>query len=165
MKRDDLGTSAELTLLAELQQLYAEYAHALDAGEFGRWPDFFTDDAVYLLQSRENFDRGLPLATLRFESKAMLRDRVVGVSDTLVHTPYYQTHVVGAPRLTAVDEAGIASEASFIVTRTRRDALPEILCVGRYRDRLVRVDGALRFARRHVVFDNDLIANSIIYPI
>ena len=165
MKRDDLGTPADLALLAELQQLYTEYAHALDAGEFARWPDFFTDDAVYLLQSRENFDRGLPLATLRFESKAMLRDRVVGVSDTLVHTPYYQTHVVGAPRVTAVDEAGIASEASFIVTRTRRDALPEILCVGRYRDRLVRVDGALRFARRHAVFDNDLIANSIIYPI
>ena len=169
MKRDALDSSApatpDLALLAELQQLYADYAHALDAGEFARWPDFFTEDATYLLQSRENFDRGLPLATLRFESRAMLRDRVVGVTDTLVHTPYYQTHIVGAPRVTARDETGIEAEASVLVTRTRRDGLPELLCVGRYRDRLVRVDGALRFARRHVVFDNDLIANSIIYPI
>ena len=95
----------------------------------------------------------------------MLRDRVVGVTDTLCTRPTTRRHIVGAPRVTARDETGIEAEASVLVTRTRRDGLPEILCVGRYRDRLVRVDGTLRFARRHVVFDNDLIANSIIYPI
>ena len=163
--RRDASATPDVALLAEVQQLYGEYAHVLDAGEFARWPDFFTDDGMYLLQSRENFDRGLPLATMRYESRAMLRDRVIGVTDTLVHTPYYQTHIVGLPRVTALDDAGIDAEASVLVSRTRRDGLPEILCVGRYRDRLVRVDGALRFARRHVVFDNDLIANSIIYPI
>ena len=28
----------------ELEQLYTDYAHCLDADELERWPDFFTDD-------------------------------------------------------------------------------------------------------------------------
>jgi salicylate 5-hydroxylase small subunit len=33
-----------------------------------------------------------PLATLSFESKGMLKDRVYGIKDTLFHDPYYQRH-------------------------------------------------------------------------
>ena len=112
------------TFLA-LQQLYADYAAALDAGEFDRWPGFFTDPCVYQLQSRENFDRGLPLCTLSFESRGMLLDRVYGVKDTLYHDPYHQRHIVGAPRVTGIDDAGIHSEAAYLVLRTKREELPQ----------------------------------------
>jgi salicylate 5-hydroxylase small subunit len=148
-----------------LQALYTDYALALDAGDLERWPAFFTEDAVYRLQSRENFDRGLPLCTLSFESRGMLKDRVYGARDTLYHDPYHQRHVVGAPRVLAVDDDGIRSEASYVVIRTKRDAMAEILSAGRYLDRIVRVDGSLLFAERHVIFDNDLIPNSIIDPL
>lgn len=148
-----------------LQALYTDYALALDAGDLERWPAFFTEDAVYKLQSRENFDRGLPLCTLSFESRGMLKDRVYGARDTLYHDPYHQRHVVGAPRVLAVDDDGIRSEASYVVIRTKRDAMAEILSAGRYLDRIVRVDGSLLFAERHVIFDNDLIPNSIIDPL
>ena len=90
------------TLLA-LQDLYADYAAALDARELQRWPGFFTEDCIYRLQSRENFDRGLPLATLAFESRAMLQDRVYGAAETIFHDPYVQRHIVGLPRLLARD--------------------------------------------------------------
>ena len=49
--------------------------------------------------------------------------------------------------------------------RTKRDAMPEILSVGRVIDRLVRTPEGLRIAARQVIFDNDLIPNSIIDPI
>ena len=58
------------TLLA-LHELYADYGAALDARELQRWPGFFTEDCIYKLKSRENFDRGLPLATMSFESRAV----------------------------------------------------------------------------------------------
>lgn len=148
-----------------LQALYTDYALALDAGDLERWPTFFTEDAVYRLQSRENFDRGLPLCTLAFESRGMLKDRVYGARDTIYHDPYHQRHVVGAPRVLGMGDDGIRAEASYVVIRTKRDAMAEILSVGRYVDRIVRVDGALLFAERHVIFDNDLIPNSIIDPI
>ncbi len=80
-----------------LVQLYADYAHAVDSGNWDLWPEFFVDDCVYRLVPRENHERGLPLATLAFESKGMLKDRVYGIRETLFHDPYYQRHVVGAP--------------------------------------------------------------------
>ena len=153
------------TLLA-LHALYGDYAAVLDSGDIGAWPDFFTEDGVYRLQSRENFDRGLPLAMLAFESRAMLKDRVFGAQQTIFHDPYVQRHIVGLPRLLAREVDGtLHCEASYVVIRTKRDAMPEVLSVGRYVDRVVATPEGLRFAERLAIFDNDLIANSLIYPI
>ena len=152
------------TLLA-LHTLYSDYAAVLDARELDRWPLFFTDDGIYKLQSRENFDRGLPLATLAFESRGMLMDRVYGAAETIYHDPYVQRHIVSLPRLLSRDGDTLRCEASYLVIRTKRDALPEILSVGRYLDRIVPTPEGLRFAERLVIFDNDLIPNSIIDPI
>lgn len=157
--------AGDLATWFAVQQLHAEVARVLDAGDFARWPDFFTEDAMYLVQSRENFDRGLPLATMRLESRAMLRDRVVGATDTIFHDPYYQRHVVGAPVILGLHDGEVEAEAAYLVVRTHRDAMPELLSVGRYLDRLVRVDGRWLIRRRTCIFDNDLLPNSLIYPI
>ena len=161
MKRSEMDVN---TLLA-LHALYSDYAAVLDARELDRWPLFFTDDCIYKLQSRENFDRGLPLATLAFESRGMLMDRVYGAAETIYHDPYVQRHIVGLPRLLGRDGDILRCEASYLVIRTKRDAMPEILSVGRYLDRVVPTPDGLRFAERLVIFDNDLIPNSIIDPI
>lgn len=148
-----------------VQALMADYAAALDNGQIARWPDFFTEDAVYRLQSRENHERGLPLATLSFESQAMLRDRVYAAVDTIFHDPYYQRHILSIPRVLAADAAGMRCETNYLVLRTKRDAMPELLSVGRYLDLIVHTAEGLRFAERLAIFDNDLIANSLIAPI
>lgn len=148
-----------------VQALLAEVAAVLDQRELARWPGFFTEDAVYRLQSRENFERGLPLATLAFESRGMLQDRVHAAADTLYYHPYHQRHILGAPRLLADDGVQIRCESSYLVVRTPRDGLPEILSVGRYLDRLQRTADGLKIAERLAIFDNDLVPNSIIDPI
>lgn len=152
----------------EVQQLHAEIARVLDAGEFARWPAFFTDDAHYIVQSRENHERGWPLALIHLESRAMLQDRVTGATETIFHDPYAQRHVVGAPVI--LDRSGqsgdrLRCEAGYVVLRTQRDRMPEVLSVGRYVDTLVKADGRWLIAERRCVYDNDLIANSLIYPI
>ena len=68
----------DLIAYVEVQQLHAEVARVLDAGEFARWPEFFTEDGRYVVQSRENHERGWPLALIHLESRAMLKDRAVG---------------------------------------------------------------------------------------
>jgi salicylate 5-hydroxylase small subunit len=148
-----------------LTQLHADYALAVDSGNWDLWPEFFTDECVYRLQPRENFERGFPLATLSFESKAMLRDRVYGIRETLFHDPYYQRHVVGAPVVLRVSEAGIQSEASYAVFRTKLDGPSTVFNVGRYIDTVVRTPQGLKFAQRLCIFDSEMIPNAIIYPI
>ncbi|MDR3454641.1 MAG: aromatic-ring-hydroxylating dioxygenase subunit beta [Rhodoferax sp.] len=149
----------------DLTQLYASYASAVSSGEWDLWPEFFTDDCIYRLQPRENFDRGFPLATLSFESKGMLKDRVYGIRETLFHDPYYQRHVVGAPVVRKAEANRIECEANYAVFRTKLSELSSVFNVGRYIDVVVRTDHGLKFASRLVVYDSEMIPNSIIYPL
>jgi salicylate 5-hydroxylase small subunit len=159
------GDASDASIWLELATLYQAYASALDARQFDRWPEFFTDECVYKLQPRENFDRGLPLATMAFESKGMLKDRVYGITETLAHDPYYQRHVVATPIIHRRAGGVIESEANYAVFRTRQNELSEVFNVGRYVDVVHETPAGLRFASRICVFDSEMIPTSIIYPI
>ena len=148
-----------------LTQLYAEYAFAVSSGEWDRWPEFFIEDCSYRLQPRENHERGFPLATLSFESKGMLKDRVYGIRETLFHDPYYQRVIVGAPLVRSVDDDRIEAEANYAVFRTKLSELSTVFNVGRYIDVIVRTADGLKFRSRQVIYDSEMIPNSIIYPI
>jgi salicylate 5-hydroxylase small subunit len=148
-----------------LQQLYSDYASAVDSGDWDLWPDFFTTDGIYKLQPRENHERGFPLSTLAFDSQAMLRDRVYGIKETLFHDPYYQRHVVGAPVLRQIDDQGrLHCEANYAVFRTKLDGPSTVFNVGRYLDIVAKTPGGLKFAQRLCIYDSEMIPNSIIYP-
>jgi len=149
----------------DLVQLYADYARAVDSGDWDLWPEFFVDACVYRLVPRENHERGFPLATLSFESKGMLRDRVYGIRETLFHDPYYQRHVVGAPLVRSSSAERIESEANYAVFRTKLNELSTVFNVGRYLDVVVATPQGLKFQSRIAVYDSEMIPNSIIYPI
>jgi salicylate 5-hydroxylase small subunit len=149
-----------------LSQLYARYGAVVDAADWDGWVEMFTEDCRYKLQPRENHERGLPLATLAFEGQGMLKDRVYGIRETLFHDPYYQRHVIGTPLVHRVDEAGVIHcEANYAVLRTRLSKESTVFNVGRYIDEVVRTPAGLKFASRLVVYDSEMIPNSLIYPI
>ena len=148
-----------------LSRLYADYALAMDSGQWDLWPEFFTEQCVYKLIPRENHERGFPLCTLSFTSKGMLKDRVYGIQETLYHDPYYQRHVVGAPVVRKVEDGRIHAEANYAVFRTKLDKESTVFNVGRYIDTLVQTPEGLKFAERLCVYDSEMIPNAIIYPI
>ncbi|HEX7035725.1 MAG TPA: aromatic-ring-hydroxylating dioxygenase subunit beta [Pseudomonadales bacterium] len=150
-----------------LEDLYAEYARLLDDGPLGEWPELFTGDCLYLVIPRENHEQGLPLAIMRCESRDMLRDRVRAVQETIMHEPRYLRHQITQIRPQApADDGTIAVTANYSVIEVLQDALPRILSVGRYLDRVVRTpDGALRFAEKRVVYDSEMVPNTIVRPL
>jgi salicylate 5-hydroxylase small subunit len=162
-----VSTSVDIKFQDYLQiaQLYADYAQAVDSGNWALWPEFFTDECIYKLIPRENFERGFPLATLLFESKGMLKDRVYGIQETLFHDPYYQRHVVGSPLIHCATADRFESEANYAVFRTKLSQESTVFNVGRYIDVIVRTAHGLKFASRYCVYDSEMIPNSIIYPI
>jgi len=151
----------------EVMNLYTDYAMVCDSADWDQWPEFFVEEGVYRLQPRENFEQGLPLCLLALESKAMIIDRVYGVRETLYHDPYYQRHIVGTPRILAIEEDGqrIRSEANYTVIRTKYDGESTVFSAGFYRDEIVRTAAGLKFRSRLCVYDSEMIANSVIYPI
>lgn len=156
---------AELLLHVAIDRLNAAYAAVLDERRFDEWPGFFLEDASYKVQSRENFDRGLPLALIALESRGMMKDRVYGVTQTIYHGPYYTRHVVGPAQVLGEAEGRIRAQANYAVFRTKPGDASEVYNVGRYVDEIVRTDEGLRFASRLCVYDSEMILNSLIYPI
>ena len=148
-----------------LVALHADYAAAVDGGDWARWPAFFTERGVYRLQPRENFERGFPLATLAFDSRAMMEDRVYGITETLFHDPYYQRHIVGTPVVRSTEAGQFRCEANYAVLRTKLSDASTVFNVGRYLDTVVRTPEGFKFASRECIYDSEMIPNSIIYPI
>jgi salicylate 5-hydroxylase small subunit len=156
---------SDLNTLYELSQLYADYAAAVDRGDWDQWIALFTEECEYKVQPRENHERGFPLATLALLSRGMLRDRAYGIKETLFHDPYYQRHVVGLPRLLKEEDGVLFAEANYAVFRTKLSEETTVFNVGRYIDRVCRTAEGLRFASRVCVYDTEMIPNSLIYPI
>jgi salicylate 5-hydroxylase small subunit len=167
------GTTPANTVTVELrfriEDLYAQYIAALDEARYDQWPGFFTEDCVYKVIPRENYDRKLPLATMASESRGMLVDRVYGMQNTLFHQPYYQRHMISGLFVRGIEyKEGVQhihTQANYSVFRTKQNALSEVFNVGRYVDTIVEQQGKLLFAEKLCVFDSELIPNSIIYPI
>jgi salicylate 5-hydroxylase small subunit len=154
-----------LQLRQDIVDLYAAYGACLDDGRYDEWPDFFTEDGWYRVVPRENYERGLPLSTLSLKGRAMMRDRIYGVVSTIFHAPYYQRHMISLPVVADQGDGSFSSAASYTVIRTKRDEMPEIFSAGQYLDIIVKEDNGLRFIQKFCVFDNDIIPNSLIYPI
>ena len=149
----------------EVQDLYDDYVEALDNFEIDRWPEFFTEECFYQVIPRENFDNDLPLATIRCESKGMLKDRVMALRETMLFEPRYLRHLVSNIRVSSESNGVIEARANYAVLETLVDEETRVLNAGRYLDKIVREDGVLKFKEKICVFDSVLVPNSIVYPI
>ena len=148
----------------ELEELYTDYVHCLDADELERWPDFFTADCLYKVIPRENFEQGLAIALIYCESRDMLADRVVALRETALYVPRSVRHLTSNIRLSAVGD-GLRLTANFALYQTMVDQPSELFLCGRYHDRVVEDGGSLRFAERICVYDSTIVPISLVYPV
>ena len=156
----------DLDLHRKLEALYTRYAQLLDDGPLDQWPELFTEDSLYLVIPRDNYDQNLPLAIMRCESRGMLEDRVHAVQETIMHEPRYLRHQITSISGTLNDEGLIRARANYSVIEVLEGELPKILSVGRYIDLVALSDGGtLRFAEKRVVYDSVLVPNTIVYPL
>jgi 3-phenylpropionate/cinnamic acid dioxygenase small subunit len=152
-------------LRAEIEEFHYEYCAVLDACDVERWPEFFTEDAVYRITARENADAGLPVGLVYAEGRAMLRDRAFAIARTQMFAPRYMLHLVSNVRVVSATETEIRSVSNYILLQTLVDGPTTIHQAGRYYDRFRRVDGRLMLAERQCVYDTIIIANDLVYPV
>src|ERR1700692_5139794 len=97
---------APLLLRHELEMFNAAYAAALDEQRLSDWTDMFTDDALYVVLSRENFDRKLPAGLIYCENKGMIRDRAFALKETSMFAPRYLRHMISNVQLLGEADGG-----------------------------------------------------------
>jgi len=152
-------------LAFDIAELLHAYVHTLDDGKYEQWPDFFTDDALYKIIARDNYERGLPLATLFCQGQGMMRDRVHAIRDALVYAPHYLRHVVSAVRIVGRDGDCFRAETNYVVFSTRQDEETQVFNSGKYLDEIVYADGRPRFKSKLVVYDSLVIPSLLVIPL
>ena len=83
-----------LLLHREIEEFNNAYAAALDENRLVDWAEMFTDDGFYVVISRENADRNMPVGLIYCENKGMLLDRANAMK-TEMFAPRYLRHIVG----------------------------------------------------------------------
>ena len=151
-------------LRLELEELYAAYTACLDEERFEEWPGFFVEHCVYKIVPRENFERGLPLATWLCESKGYLADRVTAIRKTAVYAPRYVRRMMSGLRVLGWKEGVLETRANYVALETLQDELTRVFNAGQYRDKLVVEDDRLKFKEKLCIFDSLLVPNSLTYP-
>jgi len=158
---------AALLLHREIEDFNSAYAAALDDGRLNDWTEMFTDDAFYVIISRENADRGMPVGLVYCENKGMIQDRAFAVEKTEMFAPRYLRHIIGNTQVLGEEHNGdIRARANYVVVQVLFDR-PEAKLhqVGVYHDKFRRVGSELKLAERRCVYDNLLVDNALCLPV
>jgi salicylate 5-hydroxylase small subunit len=147
-----------------LRDFYDEYYNVLDDVRLDEWPALFTEDCIYRVIPRENFEAGYTLSTIYAESRGMLIDRVMGVTRTQMYAPRYYRRFPGPLRIVSRDGDSVRMRHNLLVVQTLIDKKTEIVLSAVCHDVVVPGDKHLLLRERVVVFDSEMIPNSLIYP-
>ncbi len=125
----------------DIQNLYARYNLMSDAGDAEGYASCFTDDGVLqidplgvTMQGRASF--------VSFKQK-----------DAAGRGGRYRRHWNGSLHLEKVDADTVRGRCYFHGFNGQPGGLPVLADAGTYDDRIVRVGGGWRFARRHLTMD------------
>ena len=163
MQAADARETRELRL--EIEEFHADYCWTLDCGDVERWPEYFTDDAVYRITARENADAGLPVGLVYADSKAMIRDRAFAIKHTQMYAPRTLQHFVSNVRVLQAQGDSIKAQSNYLLLQTLVDGPTTIQQSGRYYDTFVRAGGRLKLKERQCIYDTVLIAKDLVLPV
>lgn len=152
------------TARSTVRDLYDDYVALLDDRQFDQWLELFVPGCVYLVVSEENDRRGLPLATMRCDSRAMLSDRLDAIRNTQFFAPRAMRHFVSGIQV-SVHPEGFQARANFLVTETIGADPTNLHMTGRYRDLIVIEQRRARFAAKVAVYDAAIVPTSLIFPL
>ena len=117
----------------EIRNLAGRYSHALDLGEPAAWAEVFTEDGVMEMVAQGYDIEGDALRSLARDGE-----------------PSGSRHM---PSTFVIDGAGDEATMRSYVTVVSTGDPARIVFQGRYEDRLRRVDGKWRIARRRILTD------------
>ena len=149
----------------ELLMLQARYVNALDNDRLEDWPGFFTEDCLYEIVPRENDDAGLPIGIIHCTNQRMLRDRVVSLRNANIFEEHSYRHMTSGLVIVRETVDEVETESSYLVVQTLSDGESFVYQAGRYLDRVVRVDGAWRYAKKRVIYDTSRVQTLLATPI
>ena len=152
-------------LRAEIEAFHIEYCAVLDACDVKKWPEFFTEDGVYRVTSRENANQKMLVGLVYAEGRGMMHDRAVAIAQTQMFAPRHIMHMVSNIRIMDESDEFIEAETNYLLIQTLIEGPSTIHLAGKYYDRFVRSENGLLLKERQVVYDTEILATDLVYPV
>lgn len=151
-------------LRCEVEDFLLREADLLDDRRFNEWMDLLTDDIRYWMPVRRNPQREGPVESELAaaeenyyfdDTKETLAIRVkrLGLENAWAEQPPSRTrHLITNIRIKDVHGPNLEVHSNFLTYRTRLEQDKDMF-VGKREDKIRRVDGALKLARRTIILD------------
>ena len=137
----------------QIQNLNARYASVIDNDRLEEWPNFFQENCLYRIATKEDFDEGLLVGVILATSRNMLIDRVTSLRDANIYEAQCYRHIISSPLILKKEGDVCETETNFIVVRIMHDGDSMLFASGRYLDKIKSTSDGLRFIERIVVTD------------
>jgi anthranilate 1,2-dioxygenase small subunit len=145
--------------------LQAAYIRCIDNNALESWPDFFTEQCLYVITSAENHRNGFAGGIVYADTRNMLVDRVASLRQANIYEKQAYRHILGLPSILKNGGGEAETETPFLVARIMHDGATSVFATGLYLD-TVRADGdALKFVKRIVVCDSSRVDTLLALPL
>ena len=145
--------------------LFADYALALDERRFDDWTELFCEDCHYEVQSKENWELGLPAALIYCDSRGMVQDRIAVLKDTLTYPYLHVRHLITNIRIHGQPGGAYRVSASYLVLHSTEEGETKIFSTGKYQDEIVFTKDGPKFRKKIVIADTSAIDNLLAVPL
>ena len=161
----DTGDStARMERMWRVEAFLTEYAHAIDDDDLAGWPDFFSEDAIYRVISRESYDAGHTVAILSCHGRGMMSDRIRALRQANIFEAHRYCHLLGRSTVTEENNR-LQVRTNFTVVRTMYDGASDLFVSGAYLDEMNDDEGKLTLRRRDVVLDSRRVDTLLVIPL
>ena len=133
-----------------IARLMTQYANVIDNDELERWPQLFTEQCIYQIISRRDYEQGLPIGLWFCDNRGMLEDRVNSVREVNEFEPHVYRHVIGPTEILEHVHGHYKTQSSYIVVRTMQDGEMMVFSAGRYLDEII-IDGDHALLQKRIV--------------
>jgi anthranilate 1,2-dioxygenase small subunit len=152
-------------LVQRVEQLQMDYANCIDEERYQEWPEFFTEQCLYRIISRDNHRKGMTFGFIFCDSRGMVRDRIASMKSANIFEPHTYRHILSRSAVSDGGDGTLIAKTSYIVARIMRDGAHELFSTGTYQDRIVNENGRLLFKERIVVTDSSRIDALLVIPL
>ncbi|WP_185961489.1 aromatic-ring-hydroxylating dioxygenase subunit beta [Telmatospirillum sp. J64-1] len=154
-----------MMLLPRVENLISRYVHCVDDYRLAEIPDFFTDDALYRIIPRRNYEQGHLVGIMECDGKGMIHDRMSSLNRANIFEPHRYRHMVSATVIRGAEGGEIRADTNFFVARIMESGEFSLFTTGVYRDVIVEKEGQLLFKERIVVCDSTRVDSLLALPI
>jgi anthranilate 1,2-dioxygenase small subunit len=148
-----------------IETFLTAYVHDIDDDNLAGWPAYFTEDGVYQIITRENYQAGLPMGIMYCQGRGMMADRIQAMGSANIFEDHTYCHILGRAWIGEGDKGLFQARSNFTVFRTMQDGRTETYAVGKYLDQIIMTADGPLFQERRVVLESRRVDILLVRPL